>query len=86
MAFFLLYWKEFALAAVVIGILWLGYHLHGLQDAAAERDALKSQLAQAQKATPAVIDFTQKFTKAAHDSKDKCLDTPLPPDLLDIMH
>lgn len=85
--FILDYWREFAIAALLGVTFYLGYHLHTIEDKAAENASLKVQLADAQKAPAAIMTFTQDFNKDVKNvKKTDCLNQPVPSNIVNLLH
>jgi len=73
MTWFLANWKEIAVGLIVIGILYLGYHIHTLTDYASENAILKVQNAKITALAPKLIKDTNTIQKVIiHEKPTDC--------------
>lgn len=79
-------WREIAIGLIVAGILSLGWHLHTLEDKAAENASLKAENARLAAIPPKIIHDTNIITKVIHDAKDKCTDSVVPSSINKQLH
>lgn len=80
-----LYWKEAALFALLGMVFYLGYHLHTLQDKAAENTSLRSQIESLQKANKNIAEFDSNLTNEAVHEKDSCFNQPVPAGIIKLL-
>ncbi len=86
MPFLLAYWKEAALFALMGVVFYLGYHLHTLQDKAAENADLRLQIEKANTATVNVAKFDRDYTREiSHAQKTDCINQPMPAGIVKLL-
>lgn len=76
-------WKLIAIAALLAGTFYGGYHLRTLQYEAGERKALEERLKEIGLGTTKIIDFNSKWGET--HVQDDCLNKPIPADLLRLL-
>lgn len=71
-------WRLIAIGSLIIGIFALGWHIHALEDKAAEVSALTKRAVNAEQALRNISEFNQALNEANLHVKDPCVNSAMP--------
>lgn len=67
--------------------MWMGYHIHTLEDKASENASLRLEIDNLKKGQAAIAKFDTQYTKeASHVKKTDCLNQPMPSGIIKLLH